>query len=126
MQLTHVEMSSMITELAKLQVIFPGLATAGWIRNTATMIWQVCISGPSDFGTPDTLAWWLVQRCQPVVPLSRAKIKQLIRMSGGSQKTMDLLVAIAEERSTPSRLRGGWGFLQVNSYVAKLWAERAR
>jgi hypothetical protein len=114
----------LVKELGPLMAIFPGRATPGWMGKIAVMIWLLETTGAPRFGGPDVLAWWLVQRCQPRVPLTKAKIRQLQRMCGKSQKTLDLLVAMAEDRSKPNRLGRGWSFLHVNSYLTMLRAER--
>ena len=71
------------------------------------------------------LAWWLVQRCQPVThTLTKAKIRKLQRMCVGSQKTLDMLISMEQNKSVPARLRQGWTFLHLNSYLAVLKSER--
>lgn len=114
----------LVAELAPLMDVFPGKATRGWLSKTAWRIWELEVLGPPHFGGPDVLAWWLVQRCKPKAPPTKAKAKRLIQMAGGSQKTLDLLVQVAEERSKPNRLGCGWTFMQVNSYLSARRAER--
>lgn len=126
MRLTQKNADALIAELKKLKAIFPKLATPGWLSKMAHLIWALEGSGATRFGGPEILAWWLVQRCMPRARLTKARIATLVRMSGRSQKTLDLLVALDEERWKPSRHDIGWNFLQVNSYLTRCWAERAR
>lgn len=113
----------LVEQLRPLGVIFPE-ATPGFLSRLAWQVWQLEVTGATHFGGPDILAWWIVQRCRPRSPLTRAKIRQLQRMCGGSQKTLDLLVAVAEDHSRPRRLATGWDFLELCSYMTRIRAER--
>jgi hypothetical protein len=112
-----------VEQLRPLGEIFPE-ATGGFLSKLAWQIWQLEVTGATHFGGPDVLAHWLVQRCQPKAPMTKAKIRQLQRMCGGSQKTIDLLQAMAEEHSRPRRLDCGWSFLELCSYMTRIRAER--
>lgn len=113
----------LVEALRPLQDYFPE-ATAGFLSRLAWEIWQLEITGFTHFGGPEIMAWWLVQRCTPRPAMTRAKIRKLQRMCGGSQKTLDLLVAVAEENSRPRRWADGWTFLELCSYMTRLRAER--
>jgi hypothetical protein len=116
---------AVVAELRPLAEIFPQ-ATPNWLAKTAWKVWLLERQRLTHFGGADVLAWWLVCRCQPKPPLTKAKIRKLQRMAGGSQRTMDLLVAVAEGRSTPKRLQTGWTFEQLTSYLRILELERGQ
>lgn len=115
---------AMVRELAPLRFIYRGLATPRWMDWLARTIWALETTGATGFGGPDVLAWWLVQRALPRERMTRATRDKLVRMAGRSQKALDLLVAVWERRSAPTRLQRGWSFMEVTSYVSQLRANR--
>lgn len=117
--------TELVNQLRPLMALFPGVATRGWLSKMAWHIWQLEATGATNFGGPDVLAWWLVQRCQPYSPLSKATIRKLQRMCGGSQSTLDRLVKMEQNRRAPTRLQIGWSFERVNSYLSMLRADGA-
>ena len=58
-------------------------------------------------------------------PMSKATIRKIQVMCGGSQKCLDLLVAMTEERSRPKRLKAGWTFDELVGYLSLVKAERS-
>lgn len=112
----------LVNQLRPLGEIFPE-ATPGFLSQLAWQIWQMEITGATQFGGPDVLAWWLVQRCIPKAPMTKAKLRKLLQMCGRNQKVLDLLVAMSEEHSRPRRLDCGWSFLELCSYITRLRAE---
>lgn len=118
------EHAELIAHLEELRAIFPGLATVGYLRRLGHTILDLEEGRRPHFGGVHVLAWWLVQRCRPHVPLTKARLHKLALLAGGSQRSMDLLVAAAENRYGPSRLQHGWDFGHLTSYMAQLWDAR--
>ena len=111
-------------QLRPLAGYFPKV-TKGQLAKLAWRIWQLEATGATHFGGADVLAWWLVQRCQPPPALTKATIRRLQRMCGGSQKSLDLLVAMeVRGRPRPRRLQPGWTFEQIHHYLRLLELER--
>jgi len=124
---THDEkIRALVAELRPLRVLFRGLASPGWMQWLAETIWRLETSGATCFGGADVFAWWLVQRAMPKRGLTRAHGRRLQRMAGRSQKCLDLLVAMAEDRAAPARFQCGWSFMRINTYMACLEAERSQ
>lgn len=117
------KLDALVRELSPLRHLYPGKATPRWISWLAGVIWELEETGSPGFGGADILAWWLVQRAMPRERLTRAQGKRLVKMAGRSQKTLDQLISMAENRSAPSRMQRGWSFMQLNTYIAGLKAD---